>query len=124
MKTLYYIFQASIEKAFAQSDSWAIYCKSLGTHCGNGREYIISLAVRTIDTLIIPLIGGIAVIGVLWASIKMTASFGNDQGKEEAKKIIGYSVVGIVLCVTGYAIVKWVCVFVEGATAGGASMCG
>lgn len=124
MKLLYYIFQSFTEKAFAQSDPWDIYCKSLGTeYCGNGNEYIIKLAMRTIDALIVPLIGGIAVIGILWASIKMTASFGNDQGKEEAKKIIGYSVVGIVLCVTGYAIVKWVCMFM-GTLTGATNMCG
>ena len=126
MTFLYYILQASVEKVFAQGSPWDIYCKALNennTNCLNGKTYVLSLAIRTMDTVIYPLIGGIAVIGVLWASIKMTASFGNDQGKEEAKKIIGYAVVGIVLCVTGYAIVKWVCLFMQ-ETTGVSGMCG
>ena len=122
MRILVILFQASIHKTFAQG-AWGIYCDALGTYCGNGRLYIISLAARLIDAVIIPLIGGIAVIGIIWAGIKMTASFGNDQGKEDAKKIIGYSIIGIVLSVAGFAIVNWACRFAEFST-GGSGFCG
>jgi hypothetical protein len=85
--------------------------------------FIIHLAVRTIDVIVVPVIGGLAVVAVLWASIKMISSFGDDQGKEDAKKIIIGAVVGIVLAVAGVIIVNWVCRVVELAT-GGAGLCG
>ena len=53
----------------------------------------------------------------------MMSSFGDDQWKEEAKKIIIGAVVGIVLAVIGVAIVNWSCQVVELAT-GGSGLCG
>jgi hypothetical protein len=65
---------------------------------------------------VFPIVGGLAVIGVLYGSIKMIASFGNDQGKEDAKKIITMSVIGIALTMTSVAIVNWICRIVQLAT--------
>lgn len=115
------LLQATVETALAQ-DAWGIYCQALGTACGSGKMYIADLAVRTINALIYPLVGGIAVIAVLWASVKMTASFGNDQGKEDAKKIIGYALIGILFSITGYSVVKWVCELIQTST-GGSGYC-
>jgi len=117
MNILITLLKASVQKAFAQ-DAWGIYCDALGTSCGDGKMYVAHLAVRMIDAVIYPLVGGIAVIAVLWASVKMTASFGNDQGKEDAKKIIGYAVIGILFSVTGYSVVKWVCELIQMSTGG------
>ena len=121
MNIIVRLLQATVETAFAQ-DAWGIYCDALETACGSGKMYVAQLAVRVIDAIIIPLVGGIAVIAVLWASVKMTASFGNDQGKEDAKKIVGYAVVGIVLSITGYSIVKWICELIQMST-GGSGFC-
>lgn len=112
-----------VDTAIAQSPYYQVYCDALGTYCGDGKTYIIHMATRTANVLVIPLVGGIAVIGVLWASVKMISSFGDDQGKEEAKKIIIGCVVGIALAVTGVAIVNWVCRIVETATSG-TGLCG
>lgn len=111
------------ESAYAQSPYFQQYCDSLGTYCGDGIGFIIHLSVRVADVIVIPLIGGIAVVGVLWASIKMITSFGDDQGKEEAKKIIIGTCVGIALAVAGVAIVHWTCEVTQLAT-GGVVPCG
>lgn len=111
-----------VETAHAQSP-FQYYCDALGTYCGDGAAFIVHLAVRVADVIVIPLIGGIAVVGVLWASIKMTSSFGDDQGKEEAKKIIIGTCVGIALAIAGVAIVHWACETVQLAT-GGTVPCG
>lgn len=82
------------------------------------------LAARTVNVIVIPTLGGIAVIAVLWASIKMISSFGDDQGKEDAKKIIIAACVGVALAVSGIAIVKWICEAVILTTAGSSGFCG
>lgn len=114
-------FLGIIETAYA-SPYFGYYCSALGTYCGDGQGFIIHIAVRTANVIVIPVVGAIAVIAILWASIKMISSFGDDTGKEEAKKIIIGAVVGIVLAVTGVAIVNWVCKVVELAT-GGSGLC-
>ena len=114
-----------IEKAYAASPYFGYYCDALGTYCGDGKYFIIHIADRTADVIVIPTIGGIAVVAVLWASIKMVSSFGDDQGKEDAKKIIIGAVVGIILAVAAYALVHWTCKVVEYATAvQGSGLCG
>ena len=110
-------------EAHAQS-YFAAYCGALGTYCGDGGAFIIHLADRVITALIVPLIGGIAVIAVLWASVRLITSYGNDQGEEDAKKIISLAVIGIILAVMALAIVKFVCYAVQTAVAGGNQLCG
>ena len=107
-----------IPTAAARSPYFGLYCDALGTYCGDGQAFLIHLAVRTANVLVVPVIGGIAVIAVLWASIRMISSFGDDQGKEDAKKIIIAAVVGIALAVTGVAVVHWMCEVVQLATGG------
>jgi hypothetical protein len=115
-------FIAFIPVAHAQS-YYSKYCRALGTYCGDGGTFIIHLADRVVTALIVPLIGGIAVIAVLWASVKLITSYGNDQGKEDAKKIITLATLGIGLAVLALAIVKFVCYAVQVAT-GGSGLCG
>lgn len=121
MKILLTLFEATIHTAFAQ-DAWGIYCEALGTACGSGKMYIADLAVRTINAIIFPLVGGVAVIAILWASVKMTTDRGSDQGKEDAKKIIQYAVIGVMFSITGYSVVKWVCEMIQTST-GGSGYC-
>ncbi len=122
MATLLTAIGFLIEKAHA-SPYYGVYCDALGTYCGDGRAFIVHLAARTANVIVVPVIGGVAVIAILWASVKMMASFGEDQGKEDAKKIIIAAVVGIFLAITGAAIVSWVCRVVQLAT-GGTLPCG
>lgn len=103
---------------YADASYFAVYCNALGTYCGDGQGFLIHLAGRTAQVVVVPFIGGIAVIGVLWAAIKLQSSFGNEQGKEEAKKIIETVAVGIVLAVAGLVIVQFVCNMVHDSTGG------
>ncbi|MCA9371110.1 MAG: hypothetical protein KC680_04085 [Candidatus Peregrinibacteria bacterium] len=109
--------------ASAQSPYYSIYCDALGTYCGDGKTFVIHLALRTAQVIVIPTIGGISVIAVIWGAIKMMSSFGEDQGKEDAKKIIIAAIMGIVLAITGAFIVSWMCRVVQLAT-GGSIPCG
>ncbi len=112
-----------VDKAYAASPYFGVYCDALGTYCGDGQAFLIHIAARTANVIVVPVVGGVAVIAILWASIKMMSSFGEDQGKEDAKKIIIGAVIGIVLAVTGAAIVSWACRVVQTAT-GGTLPCG
>lgn len=123
MQLLFILKGLLVQTAYAASPYFSVYCNALGTYCGDGQTFIIHLATRTINVLVIPVVGGIAVIAVLWASIKMVAGMGDDSGKEDAKKIIIGAVIGIVLTVTGVAIVNAACKAVELAT-GGSGLCG
>jgi hypothetical protein len=117
MQLFAYYFGFLIEKAFAQGVSpYGLYCNALGTYCGDGIAYFVHIAIRVVNIFVFPIVGGLAVIGVLYGSIKMIASFGNDQGKEDAKKIITMSVIGIALTMTSVAIVNWICRIVQLAT--------
>ncbi|MBM3230994.1 hypothetical protein FJZ28_01570 [Candidatus Peregrinibacteria bacterium] len=109
--------------AYADASYFAVYCNALGTYCGDGQAFIVHLAVAAVNVVVIPFVGGLAVIGVLWAAVKWQSSFGNDQGKEEAKKILQIVLVGMVLAVTGVAFVNWVCNLIE-STTGGSGLCG
>lgn len=118
MTLLHLLLGAFTETVYAQSPYYSIYCDALGTYCGDGWTFVIHLAIRTAEVIVIPVVGGISVIAILWASVKMSSSFGDDQGKEDAKKIIIAAVIGIVLAVTGVVIVSWACRVVQLATGG------
>lgn len=107
---------------YADSSYFEGYCDALGTYCGDGPGFLIHLASRTVEVIVVPFLGGIAVIGVLYAAIKLQSNFGNEQGKEEAKKIIETVAVGVVLAVAGLAVVQWVCNLVQSVT-GGSGYC-
>ena len=123
MYTLIILKGLMVGKAFAISP-YQKYCNALGTYCGDGWLFLIHLSDRVANALIIPLIGGIAVIAVLWAGIKLIISYGNDQGKEDAKKIISMAVMGVAFSVIAVAVVRFVCLAVQVAVAGSPSLCG
>lgn len=112
-----------VQTTYAQSPYFAIYCDALGTYCGDGQGFIAHLAVRTANVLVIPFVGGVAVIAILWASVKMLTSWGNDQGKEDAKKIITMALIGIALAVVGVAVVRFVCFAVQAVHGGSSAWC-
>lgn len=118
MHTLLTLAGLFTQKAFAQSPYYQLYCNALGTYCGDGKAFVAHLAARTANVIVVPVIGGVAVIAILWASVKMMTSFGEDQGKEDAKKIIIAAVMGIALAIAGAAVVSWVCRVTQLATGG------
>jgi len=92
------------EKALAADASvWGIYCLPFGA-CGEGRTFLMDLAARA-ATMIFQLVGGGAVLAVLYGSIKLI--MGGEGAKEEAKKIIEYALGGLVLAIMGWAIIYY-----------------
>lgn len=83
---------------------WGMYCSTFGA-CGGGQTFLMDLAGRT-ATFIFQLVGGGAVLAVLYASVKLV--IGGESGKDEAKKIIQYALGGLVLAIMGWSIVWYV----------------
>lgn len=98
----------------ADSNVWGIYCNTFGA-CGGGQTFLMDLAGRT-ATFIFQLVGGGAVLAVLYASVKLVT--GGEAAKDEAKKIIQYALGGLVLAIMGWAIITYVSQLIIGVTGG------
>ncbi|MDD5041541.1 MAG: hypothetical protein PHX87_04290 [Candidatus Peribacteraceae bacterium] len=83
---------------------WGMYCNTFGA-CGGGQTFLLDLAGRT-ATFIFQLVGGGAVLAVLYGSVKLI--FGGEAAKDEAKKIIEYALGGLVLAIMGWSIIYYV----------------
>jgi len=93
---------------------WGIYCSTFGA-CGEGQGFLMDLAGRT-ATFIFQLVGGGAVLAVLYASVKLV--IGGEGAKDEAKKIIQYALGGLVLAIMGWSIIMYVRGLIVGITGG------
>lgn len=98
----------------ADPSVWGIYCNTFGA-CGGGQTFLMDLAGRT-ATFIFQLVGGGAVLAVLYASVKLVS--GGEGAKEEAKKIIQYAISGLVLAIMGWSIIGYVRGLIVGVTGG------
>lgn len=105
----------SVEPALAADSSvWGLYCSTFGA-CGGGQTFLMDLAGRA-ATFIFQIIGGGAVLAVLYASVKLV--FGGEGAKDEAKKIIQYALGGLVLAIMGWSIIWYVQGLVVSVTGG------
>jgi hypothetical protein len=105
------------ERALAADPSvWGIYCSTFGA-CGEGRGFLIDLAGRT-ATFVFQLVGGGAVLAVLYGSVRLVMSAGDESAKGEAKKIIQYALGGLVLAIMGWSIIFYVEKLIVGVTGG------
>lgn len=102
------------ERAYAASPYWNAYCTTFGA-CGGGQTFLMDLAGRT-ATFVFQLVGGGAVLAVLYASVKLI--IGGEGAKDEAKKIIQYALGGLVLAIMGWAIITYVGKLIIGVTGG------
>ncbi|OIO54967.1 hypothetical protein AUJ46_02020 [Candidatus Peregrinibacteria bacterium CG1_02_54_53] len=98
----------------ADPNVWGIYCSTFGA-CGGGQTFLMDLAGRT-ATFIFQLVGGGAVLAVLYASVKLV--IGGEAGKDEAKKIIQYALGGLILAIMGWSIITYVQQLIVGVTGG------
>ena len=87
------------------------YCQSLHPGCGAGAAFVAQLSLRVIDILS-ELIGGAAVIMVIYGGGRIAASAGNEEGRTQGKNIIIAALIGIALAILGEAIVFFVESFV------------
>lgn len=103
------------ERAYAADPRiWGVYCTTFGA-CGGGQTFLMDLAGRTV-TFVFELVGGGAVLAVLYASVKLVT--GGEGAKDEAKKIIQYALGGLILAIMGWSIIWYVQGLIVGVTGG------
>lgn len=88
------------------------YCQALHPGCGSGRYFIIDLANGVVNFLS-TIVGGAAVLALIWGAIRILSSGGNDEGKNQGKTIIIAALAGLVLALAGKTFVYFVAEFVE-----------
>lgn len=110
---------AAIEKLFGQgaglAEMWASICSTLG-FCNLGQAAPVYFYARIVEFLFL-MTGGVAVIMVIYAGIKMQLSQGDESGLEEAKKVLMYALGGVVLSIAGYGIVRYIYVLLVAGSA-------
>ena len=90
------------------------YCTTLHpTACGVGSGFGAAVALR-VGNFFAALVGGAAAIAIMYGGIKLMSAGGNEQGKEEAKKIITVAVIGLILAIMAEGFIIFVVNFVEG----------
>lgn len=67
-----------------------------------------SSATQTMVKIVFGFAGGIALIMVVIGGFKYISSLGNAQNVAKAKDTILYAIIGLVVCVLGYAIISFV----------------
>ncbi len=86
---------------------WDQICQPRGVlPCSLSGNLIQFLSDRIIK-FVFPLIGGIAVIMVIYAGLRIIFSQGKDEAVTEAKKIILYAVLGVFFSMIGYAAISF-----------------
>ena len=65
-------------------------------------------SVKNIINFVLGVVGLVAVAILIYAGIQLTASAGNDEAKEKAKKIITYTIIGLVIVALSWVIVEFV----------------
>lgn len=59
-----------------------------------------------ITTWLLGLVGFLAMLALVVGGIRMITAFGNEQGVEKAKEIIKWAVIGLVVVVLSYAVIR------------------
>jgi len=80
--------------------------------CSSGAGFLGILAERSI-TFFATLIGGASILVIIYGSIRLITSAGNDQGKETAKNIIIAALVGLIFAIAAHSIMYFVDQFVS-----------
>lgn len=66
-----------------------------------------------ITQLIMGLIGGIAIIAIIYGGITFAYSRGDAKRVTQARETILYAVVGLIVAISGYAIVTFITTFIH-----------
>ncbi|MCD6109912.1 hypothetical protein J7J83_04105 [bacterium] len=76
--------------------------------CSGEEDYPINAYIQIIGGAILMLSGGIAVIVISMGGIMYVTSRGNQQQLEFAKNTLIYGVIGMIVIIFSYFIIKWV----------------
>jgi len=82
--------------------------------CGAGAGLLANWLVPRVILFFQYIIGGAAVIAIVYGAFKLVSSSGNDQGKESAKNIIMMAVLGLILALAADPIIMFIVNIVEG----------
>ena len=110
MRFLFFLSGLLTQTAYAnglQSNPLQIYCQALGTSCGTGRSFLIDLA-STVEALIVTLIGGAAVLAVIYGGILIITSSLDESKRETGKKVIEVALIGLVFALLAHSVVIFV----------------
>ncbi|PIR48679.1 hypothetical protein COU80_03170 [Candidatus Peregrinibacteria bacterium CG10_big_fil_rev_8_21_14_0_10_55_24] len=112
MYFLIILFRAILPVAEASNVFTDKFCGILhGGDCSSGAGFIAVMSVRVVN-FFSTLIGGAAVIAIVYGAFKIVSSAGNDQGRETGKQVITAAVIGLILALSAEAIVQFVVNFV------------
>ncbi|PIR53371.1 hypothetical protein COU76_01515 [Candidatus Peregrinibacteria bacterium CG10_big_fil_rev_8_21_14_0_10_49_10] len=96
----------------AHASVWDRYADVFGGD-RTGRDFVAQKSVA-VGNIALQFITGGAVLAIMWGGIKMISSAGNDEGKENAKKIVMYAVGGLIFAILSKAIIVFTHSFVDG----------
>lgn len=119
MRTLFFLFGSIIQRVSAQpslvnenmdESVYTQYCEATGfEHCSAGSSLVKLIAWRA-AFFVFELVGGLAVIAIIWGMMKMITSGVNEQGKEDGKTIIKFALIGLVLSFIASVASRFICV--------------
>ena len=84
-----------------------------------GRDKSLQETIAQIINIFLSVLGIIAVIIILLGGFKWMTAQGNEEKTDEAKKLIGAGVIGLVIILAAYAIAKFVITNLKTATGAG-----
>jgi hypothetical protein len=90
----------------AVAGMWATICSFL-PYCDMGATFPAFFACKVSDFFFV-MISGVAVCAITYGGIKMMAGTGQDSGYEEAKKIVMYAAIGLILAILSKTIIDYV----------------
>ena len=83
-----------------------VTCGEIG-NCAN-KTTNIAQGLANIAQIISELIGGLAVLFILWGGLQYITSRGDPSNIKKAKETVTYAVVGVIVAILAYAIVSFV----------------
>lgn len=92
---------------------WARIRSSVFDQSDLGNGDLVSSFTQAIINFVFPMIGGAAVLLLIYAGIKMVTGQGKEEAIAEAKKITLYALAGVVLAVLAATIVGYVGTFLQ-----------
>lgn len=87
-------------------EKYTISCADIG-NCST-KTKTLDAAFSNATSLIIGLVGMLAIVFIIYGGIQFALSAGNSKQVQTAKQTILYAVVGLVLAISAYAIVSYI----------------
>lgn len=81
-----------------------VFAQAIMNPLGNNKTTIAGLLIGFTNYLL-SLVAILALLGAVWAGMRMILSVGNEQGVSEAKKILLWSIAGLIVAGLSYVIV-------------------